>query len=483
MKKDRLDTQPLGVVQPEDGHAEALRPDYEHEIIAIIRGNAAPPVMKNMLEDYHENDIAGVLDKLGPKDRKKLYRVLDAGMLSAILEYTDEDEAGRYLDEMDIKKIPSIISAMETDSAVKVLRELSREKRAVIMDLLDDEARNSIALTASFTDDEIGSRMTANYIVIKDSLSVKEAMSSLIEQAAKNDNIATLFVVDGEGTFFGAIDLKDLITARQGDPLEELVISSFPYVYGQESTDDCLEKLKDYSESSVPVLDNNNRLLGVITAQSILEAADDAMGEDYAKLAGLTAEEDLEEPAALSVKKRLPWLMILLGLCLVVSSVVGSFEQVISKLTIIIFFQSLILDMAGNVGTQSLAVTIRVLTSEGLTPKQKRGLVGKEVRVGLYNGVILGAVSMALIGLYIFLTHGKSLFFSFAMSGCIGLSLLIAMLASSAVGTLVPLAFKRLRIDPAVASGPLITTLNDLVAVVTYYGLSWLFLIKIFNLA
>ena len=207
------------------------------------------------------------------------------------------------------------------------------------------------------------------------------------------------------------------------------------------------------------------------------------MGEDYAKLAGLTAEEDLKEPLLESMKKRMPWLIVLLGLGMVVSSVVGMFEKVVTCLPIIMCFQSLILDMAGNVGTQSLAVTIRVLMDETLTGKQKAELVLKEMRIGLCNGGLLGILSFVLIGLYIFLFKGKTIAFAFAVSGCIGFSLLIAMLVSSAVGTCIPLFFKKIGVDPAVASGPLITTVNDLVAVVTYYGMSWIFLIEMFHLA
>ena len=182
------------------------------------------------------------------------------------------------------------------------------------------------------------------------------------------------------------------------------------------------------------------------------------------------------------MKKRLPWLLILLGLGLLVSSVVGVFEQVVSQLTLIMAFQSLILDMAGNVGTQSLAVTIRVLMDEHLTVRQKLHLVTKEVRVGLCNGLLLGTISFVLVGLYIHLFKLKPLGFSFAVSGCIGLSLLLAMVVSSAVGTVIPLFFKKIKIDPAVASGPLITTMNDLVAVVTYYGMSWLLLLNVLHL-
>ena len=184
-----------------------------------------------------------------------------------------------------------------------------------------------------------------------------------------------------------------------------------------------------------------------------------------------------------SMKKRMPWLIILLGLGMVVSSVVGIFEKVVTALPIIMCFQSLILDMAGNVGTQSLAVTIRVLMDESLTGKQKLELVWKEMRIGLCNGSLLGFLSFILIGLYIYLFKGKTLLFSYAVSGCIGAALLLAMLISSAVGTCIPLFFKKIKIDPAVASGPLITTINDLVAVVTYYGLSWVLLLEVLHLA
>ena len=290
-------------------------------------------------------------------------------------------------------------------------------------------------------------------------------------------------MVTEQQKFYGAIDLKDLIIARQDRALEDLVVTSYPYVYAEEDIDDCIEKLKDYSEDSVPVLDNDNRLLGVITSANIIDLVDDEMGEDYAMFAGLTAEEDLKEPLKESMKKRMPWLIVLLGLGMVVSSVVGVFEHVVTQLPIIMAFQSLILDMAGNVGTQSLAVTIRVLMDESLTGKQKVELVFKEMKIGLCNGGLLGILSFAVIGLYIYLFKGKTLLFSYAVSGCIGVALLLAMLISSAVGTCIPLFFKKINIDPAVASGPLITTVNDLVAVVTYYGLGWIFLIQVLHLA
>jgi magnesium transporter len=440
--------------------------DYSKEILKIIRSNTSPAVMGERLQDYHENDLADVMPKLTVQERCKLYRILDTDMLSDIFEYTDEENAAEYLNEMDVKKAAAILSRMETDALADVLNKVEKTKKKILIDLLEPEVRRDVEMIASFDEDEIGSRMTTNYIVITDKLTVKQAMSSLIEQAAKNDNISTIFVVTEQQKFYGAINLKELIIARRDDLLENLVVTSYPYVYAEENIDECIEELKDYSEDSIPVLDNDNQLLGVITSASIIDLVDDEMGDDYAKLAGLTAEEDLKEPLKESMKKRLPWLIILLGLGMVVSSVVGIFEKVVTALPIIMCFQSLILDMAGNV-----------------TGKQKLELVWKEMRIGLCNGGLLGILSFALIGLYIYLFKGKTLLFSYAVSGCIGVALLLAMLISSAVGTCIPLFFKKINIDPAVASGPLITTVNDLVAVITYYGLSWLFLLKMLNLA
>lgn len=457
--------------------------DYTGEILKIIRSNTSPAVMCSRLEDYHANDLADVMPELTVQERCKLYRILDMDMLSDVFEYTDSDNAAEYLKEIDVKKGAAILSRMETDALVEVLHKIDKAKKRLLLDLMDDEVRHDIEVIASFDDDEIGSKMTTNCIIIRENLTVKQAMSSLVEQAAKNDNISTLFVVTEQQKFYGAIDLKDLIIARQDRALEDLVVTSYPYVYAEEDIDDCIEKLKDYSEDSVPVLDNDNRLLGVITSANIIDLVDDEMGEDYAMFAGLTAEEDLKEPLKESMKKRMPWLIVLLGLGMVVSSVVGVFEHVVTQLPIIMAFQSLILDMAGNVGTQSLAVTIRVLMDESLTGKQKVELVFKEMKIGLCNGGLLGILSFAVIGLYIYLFKGKTLLFSYAVSGCIGVALLLAMLISSAVGTCIPLFFKKINIDPAVASGPLITTVNDLVAVVTYYGLGWILLIQVLHLA
>ena len=455
-------------------------PDYRTEIADILRSNLTPRKMQERLLQYHENDIAAALELLKKDERMRLYSILQTDMLASVLEYSGL--LGEYMGELSIRKRVEILSRVEPGTAVEYLAQLEKAERNVLIELMDEDVRREITLLSSFDEDEIGSRMTTNYISVRSGVSVREAMHGLIEQAADNDNISTIYVVDEEGMFVGAIDLKDLIIAREGTRLESITMSSYPYVYANEQIEDCIERMKEYSEDSIPVLDADNRLKGVLTSQDITQLVDDEMGEDYARLAGLSAEEDLQEPLKRSIGKRLPWLMVLLGLGLVVSSVVGMFEHVVAHLTLIVSFQSLILDMAGNVGTQSLAVTIRVLMDEQISGRQKLFLIGKEARVGLVNGLILGTLSVVCIGLYLVVLKGQTAMMAFSVSLCTGIALVVSILLSSICGTVVPLAFKKMNVDPAVASGPLITTINDLVAVVSYYGLAWLLLIRVLHL-
>ncbi|MDE7367893.1 MAG: magnesium transporter [Lachnospiraceae bacterium] len=465
---------------PNENSVIVQHPDYKTEIIQILRSNFTPKLMREHILDYHENDIAAAMELMNKDERKRFYSILDTMTLADILEYSEQRD--EYISELSIRKRIDILSNFEVSTTVEYLSQIEKEERQTLLDLMDDEVKSEIKLLSSFDEDEIGSRMTTNYIAVRAGIGIKQAMHELIEQAADNDNITTLYVLDEEESLVGAIDLKDLIVAREGTDLNSITMTSYPYVYANEQIEDCIERIKDYSEDSIPVLDSNNKLKGVLTSQDITQLVDDELGEDYAKLAGLSAEEDLHEPLRKSIGKRLPWLVILLGLGLLVSSVVGAFEHVVAHLTLIVSFQSLILDMAGNVGTQSLAVTIRVLMDEKLDGKQKLYLVAKEARVGLANGFVLGVLSLVFIGLYLIVLKGQSPMFAFSVSLCTGIALLVSIMLSSITGTVVPIIFKKLKVDPAVASGPLITTVNDLVAVVTYYGLAWILLINILGL-
>lgn len=457
--------------------------NYVQEILDIIHSGLPQAELAEKLSDYHENDLADALADLTAEERRKLYAILGVEQVAEIFSYLDDAEP--YLKELPPEEAAQVVSHMDSDDAVDALDDLEEEDKEKIvhqMDKVDKDAADDVKLLLSYDEDEIGSCMTTNYICIRKDMTIRQAMSELVKQAGENDNISTLYVVNENEHFYGAIDLKDLIVARADDSLEKLIARSYPYVTDHEKINDCIDRIVDYAERSLPVLNESGKLLGIITSADVVELVDDQMGDDYAKLGGLTSEEDLNEGVFQSVKKRLPWLVALLFLGMLVSSVVGAFESVVAVLPIVICFQSMVLDMAGNVGTQSLAVTIRVLVDENLTTSKKLHLLFKEMRVGLVNGALLAVMALGFLGVYIHFFKAYAWGQAFLLSGCVGISLIVAMVISSLVGTVIPMLFHKIHIDPAVASGPLITTINDLVAVVVYYGLAMIVLIDIFHL-
>jgi len=433
-------------------------PVFSEKIVKIIQLSSSMEEMKEQLRDYHDNDIAQSLALLNRAERNLIYSAIDAKWLADIISYIDDPAA--YIEEIGINKLAEIINEMDADDAVDLWEDIDESVKVKLRPMIDDETKTEIHLIRSYDEDEIGSLITTNYICIRQDLTIRQAMHELVQQAGENDNITTIYVTDHKKCFCGAIDLKDLIIARDNVALDTLISYSYPYLMDHEKISESIEKIKDYAEDSLPVLDKDKKIIGILTAQDVIEAVDDELGEDYAKLAGLAAEEDLNETTKESMKKRLPWLVILLFLGMGVSTVVGAFENIVAVLPVIICFQSLILDMAGNVGTQSLAVTIRVLMDENLSSKDKLRLTFKEMKIGFCNGGLLGILALVFLGAYITLFKGYPLSTALFISGCVGISLLVAVIISSLVGTLVPIFFHKIKVDPAVASGPLITTIR-----------------------
>ncbi len=303
-------------------------PIFAKEIVEITRFSHSIDEMKEKLKDYHENDIAQSLKYLNRAERNLLYSAIDAKWMAEIISYIDDP--GQYVEEIGIDKLAEIINEMDADDAVDLWEDIDESVKVKLRTMIDDEIRTDIQLINSYDEDEIGSLITTNYICIKQHLTIRQAMHELVQQAGENDNITTIYVVDNRKRFCGAIDLKDLIVARENVELDTLISYAYPYLLDHEKISDSIEKIKDYAEDSLPVLNKDKKIIGIITAQDVVEAVDDELGEDYAKLAGLSAEEDLNETTGESMKKRLPWLIILLFLGMGVSTVVGAFEGVCS---------------------------------------------------------------------------------------------------------------------------------------------------------
>ena len=453
------------------------REKITEELLELLKSGLPAEALREKLDDYHENDVAQVIPLLSADERKQLYLKLDDDYLSEIFSYLDDPEP--YIEEMTADKAADIIESMAADDAVDVLDELEEDKKNEIIGLMDEDSANDVKLITGYDDDCIGSRMTTDYVSIKNDYNIKTAMKSLVEQAAENDNISTIYVTDENNVFYGAVSLNKLFIARSDTPLDDIVTTSFPYLYADDKIVDALPRIKEYEEESLPVLDADNRLIGVLTSADVVEAVDDEISEDYAKLAGLSEEDDLSERVFGSVKKRLPWLAALLVLSFIVSSVLKVFDGVMAALPILVFFQTMVLDMSGNASTQSLGVTIRRLTDPDITAADKRRAFFSELSISFFDALILATIAFGLTTAYMLIFKHQPIGQAMPVAACIAAAMAISMTVSGILGTAIPMFFKKTGIDPAAASGPLITTMNDLLSAVTYYGLAALLLLTI----
>lgn len=455
--------------------------NYNNEILSLLRYSKDNDEIKKQLNSYHESDIADIIPLLNEEEKNRLFKILTKEQLSRIIPYSDSIDD--VLKDVNDETIADIVELMDSDDAVDTLQELNEDNREHVLSLMEDDARDDAKLILSYDEKEFGSKMTNNYVVIDSEDSIKQAMRKLISQAKENDNISTIFVKDKENKFYGALDLKDLICADKNDSLKDFITKNYPFVYAKSLIEEYVNDIKNYDESSIPVLNENNEIIGVITANDIVEVVDEELSDDYHKFAAVTSSNDFHEGILKSISKRIPWLVLLLFLGLFVSLIISKFEVVIATIPIMVFFQSLVLDMAGNTGTQSLAVTIRTISDDEIGGKEKIRFILRELSVGVLNGIIIGVISFLVCLLYLSITKSPikgEYEFSNALlaSSIVGFSLIVAMTLSSLVGTLIPMFFKKIKIDPAVASGPLITTVNDIVAVICYYGLTMI----LFNL-
>lgn len=454
---------------------------YQGELLQVIQADLSKQEILERLENYHFSDIADALEQTATEKRLYIYSVLGLEKTAEIFSFYEYVED--YIKELSPEYAADLLECMHSDDAVAMLNKLDEDDKDKLIDLMEEDAQESIKKIDSYSEEMLGSYMTDNYISILNTPSIKTAMAEMIRKAGECDNIFTLYVINNDNQYIGAVTLKDLITSRKEDDFTRLIMTSYPFFYDDELMSKCIDRMKDYGESSLPVLNRKHEIVGVVTSDDIIEATEDEFEEDYAKFGGLTEEETVEEPVRLSIKKRIPWLIVLLFLGLLVSSVIGVFEAVIATIPVIVFFQSMILDMAGNVGTQSLAVTIRNLWDNPSEEEKKRQRksVFKELKIGFINGILIGAVSFVVVLAYLAITQqeiitGNGYLFTdtLLVGGIIGVSMLVALTLSSVVGTVFPILLSKMRIDPAVASGPFITTINDIVSVIVYYGLTFL---------
>ena len=250
-------------------------PIFTEKIVEIIQTAQSSDEIREKLTDYHDNDIAQSFELLSQGERKLLYSALGIKWMAEIIPYVDDID--QYIEEIGMDQLANMINEMDADDAVDLWEELDESIKDKLRPRINHETKTDIRLINLYDDDEIGSLMTTNYICIKQNLTIRQAMHELVRQAGENDNIITIYAVDDQGCFCGAIDLKDLIIARETVELSTLISYAYPYLLDHQKISDSIEKIKDYAEDSLPVLDKDKKIIGIITAQDVIEAVDDEL--------------------------------------------------------------------------------------------------------------------------------------------------------------------------------------------------------------
>lgn len=440
--------------------------DFIDEIIYLIANTDDNEILLDELSQFHPSDIADAFLDLKDADLLRLYEILPSELLADIITYIEDKE--RYLDLMDNEDVADILDNMESNDAAEILEELDEEDIAEINTLVEPETLEDINLINSYDDNTIGSIMSTDYIEIKQNFTVKQAMRHVINSATEVENINVIYVTEDNGSFLGIVTLRDLIRARSNDPLEDIIKTNYPTLKDDNLLDGIDKDILDYELESYAVLNSDNQLIGIVNDETLIDLIEEDFKEDYAMLAGISEIEDTSEPIFKSVSKRLPWLAFLLVIGLLVSLLTSSFEKVILNLTTVVFFQSLILGMAGNTGTQSLAVTISKLNDD---EKKIYKVIKRELFTGFLNGLIISVIAFGLVIGFLTL-RGNGIDVALKTGASVSISLVASMSIAAFLGAFVPYILSKLKVDPAVASGPFITTVNDIVAIVIYYSMA-----------
>lgn len=445
-------------------------------LIALVKTESDLKKIRNKLLEFHPYDLASTIKKLEPEFRLKIYASLTNKELADIFSYLEGEESAELFHELEESKGAAILEEMDVDDAVDLLQEMEVEKATDYLNLLDSEVRADISYLAHQQESLVGSIMTTNYIEVNQDCDVKEAMKILVHKASDTEVIDPIYITDSTN-LVGILDLKTLIIARSPLKVKEIMKTNYVFAEKDEEIEEAAGKIRDYGLSALPVLDNG-KLVGIITIDDAMDVINEEASYNYGSLAGVGTDSEKEIGIFPALKKRLPWLLGLLVLSFITASVIGGFEGIIKEVTILIFFQSLVLDMVGNVGTQSLAVTLMGLSHGELDDKRElRANIFREIRIALINSFLIAILTFLVVSIFLLIrTYNGNVWE-------IGLFLAISMFftinASAFIGVIIPILFEKIGIDPAVASGPLITTINDIIAVFIYYGLASL-LINIF---
>jgi magnesium transporter len=427
--------------------------------------------IRKVIQPIFAYDLAVMYPNMDVLEQKRMIHLMKLEKLSDMFVELDIDDQYELFELLETPRKKSLLKSLESDDLKEFVEDLEPELRPVIIQYLPQIKAKSLELLLKYDEDLAASIMSTDVIALDHELSIKDATLKVVTTSKENDYIDMLFITDDDKRVIGSIDLKDLIMARPTQTLLSIMREDFHFVYEDESIEKAIETVMDYDKNAIPVLDHEDRLLGIVTADDIFDEIIEEAEEDYQKMA-LLSDHETEFSAIERSKQRLPWLMIAVVLNLLIASFLSIFEATLAEVTALVLFQPLILGMAGNIGTQSLAVTILGLHLDAFDRhKMPKIHIFKETLIGLMNSIII-AISCAIFA-YLFLSIIPT-----GQQSAVSISIIVlvavfsSMFISALMGVYVPIILDRIKQDPSAASGPIMTTINDVVALVIYFGIA-----------
>ncbi|MFA5620452.1 MAG: magnesium transporter [Weeksellaceae bacterium] len=442
-----------------------MRTEINKEFIAELTGSLAEKNSKRTLEllhDLHPADMAEFFPKLDLEEQSNLISLLDNEVAADILLELEEDDRKKLLALLSPQEIASsLIIEMDTDDAVDVISELEETKQdEVIAKLEDKEHAQDIVDLLRYKEDSAGGLMQKEFVKVNKNWNILHAVRAMRKQAEDLKEVYSIYVVDDDDTLLGILSLKKLLTTSSDTTLDEVYNHKVHFVKVYERDVDVANKIQKYDLMEIPVVDELNRLQGVITVDDIIDVLREEADENYQLAAGITSNVDATDSIWTLTKARLPWLLIGMFGGLGAASIIHGFEEALEKYTALILFIPLIQSTAGNVGIQSSAIVVQGLANGSIQGKILARLF-KEFLLGLLNGVGI-ALIVLIISHFIFQT-------SYHVSLTIMIALVTVIVNAAVIGTFIPIFLHRRGIDPAVSTGPFITTGNDILGVFIYF--------------
>ncbi|XEC97636.1 magnesium transporter [Paenibacillus tarimensis] len=420
-----------------------------------------------LIEELQPYDIASSYWLLTEEIKPKFLAALDLITLTNLIAELDSAEQYEAFRLIGPKRTTEVMDKMDNDDLAGFLDSLTDEEKQHFLATMNRLESTAVQQLMNYPPETAGRIMNNRYVWIPQHYNVKEAIAKVREFAEISDSISYLYIIDDEKKLIGVVSYRDLILAQPEDKIYDIMHARVISVTVDMDQEKVADVIRNYDFLAVPVVDRSNRLSGIITVDDIIDVVVNEANEDIQKLSGGGKNIDFDTKPGVAAMRRLPWLVLLLFIGLISGTIISRFEDTLSKIVALAFFMPMIAGMTGNTGTQSLAVVVRGLISNELKGKDILRLLRRELIVGLIIGVTCGIL---VTGITFVWQHDLMLGF------VVGTSLLLTLIIGTIAGTIVPLILSKLKVDPAVASGPLITTLNDVLSLFTYFGIASLFL-------